>query len=105
MSLTWRLLKAGREVGRIELGDDGTVQAQWPPDMPRDQQRSVEEGRESVYQFGYSDHPRPEMARWPEYWHWVLNLLRSSGWWDQVETNFQPPEYPVYDEEGNPIVY
>lgn len=105
MSVTWRLIKAGREVGRIELGDDGKVRAQWPTDMPRDRQRFIEEGRESVWNFGYSDHPRPEMAAWPVYWHEVLTLLTSSGWWDQVETDYQPPDFPIYDEQGNPIYY
>jgi len=106
VSITWRLLRAGREVGRVELADDGKVRAQWPPDMPRDMQQVLEEGRESVWHYGYSDEPRPKMAAWPIYWHNVLTIMASGGrWWDRVETNFQPPSYPIYDEQGNEIVY
>ncbi|PTQ52807.1 MAG: hypothetical protein HSCHL_2693 [Hydrogenibacillus schlegelii] len=46
------------------------------------------------------------MARSPIYWHTVLTVFASpSGRWDQVETNYQPPNFPIYDEQGNPIFY
>jgi len=106
VSFTWRLLRAGREVGRVELADDGKVLAQWPADVPMDVRRAIEEGRESCWPHLYSYEPRPWLARSPEYWHTVLSVRASpAGRWDQVETNYKPPDYPTYDEQGNPIVY
>lgn len=106
MSVTWRLVKAGRVVGTIELDEEqGRVRAAWPEDMPAEDRRSFEEGRESFREFGYSIKPRPWLAAWAEYWDTVLKLATPNDWWDTVESDYQPPEYPTVDEQGNPILY
>lgn len=104
MAWTWRLLQAGREVGRIVLHDDGRVEARGPDGFPESERRAIEEGRASFREFGWSDRPRPGLDALPEYWHWVLTAGHEDRW-DAVDTNYKPPVYPIVDERGGRIFY
>jgi len=71
---TWRLLQAGREVGRIVLHDDGRVEARGPDGFPESERRAIEEGRASFREFGWSDRPRPGLDALPDVW-WAVPVL------------------------------
>lgn len=95
----FRLLRAGREVGRVAVDEArGTFSARWPEDMPADVRAEYEAGRGPFWQQSTIN---PKLA---EYWYAALTI-GSGPWWDRVETDYLPPAHPTRGPDGERIVY
>lgn len=98
--ILFRLLCDGREVGRVEVNEaQGRFRAVWPDEMPDVFREQYERGEGPFWGPSSTSH-----TGWAEYWHYALTV-GAGPWWDRVETDYRPPEYPTRGPDGGLIVY